>query len=83
MRQSWYAQKIWSQYHKKQMERLMKTHRETETAFLQIRACAGNDDVKEIVAKFMTREQSYTQLLRSVQSNEAKYEVLKAQNIAK
>lgn len=65
------------------MERLMKTHRETETAFLKIRACAGNDDVKEIVAKFMTREQSYTQLLKSVQSNEAKYEVLKAQNIAK
>lgn len=58
----------------------MRTHRENEQAFLKIRACAGNDDVKEIVSKFMTREQSYSQLVKSVQINEAKYEELKSLN---
>lgn len=58
----------------------MTAHKETEVAFMQIRACAGNDDVKEIVAKFMTREQTYVSLLQSVSQSEAKYDVLKISN---
>ena len=45
-----------------------------------MRACAGNSDVKEMVMKFLTREQTYTQLLQSVSDNERKYEVLKQDN---
>lgn len=48
------------------MEREMKAHAQTEQAFKEIRASAGNDDVKEIVHKFMTREQTYISLLQSV-----------------
>ena len=58
----------------------MKEHVDTEQAFLKIRACAGNDDVKEIVAKFMTREQTYVSLLSSVQALESKYDKLKTEN---
>ena len=56
----------------------MKAHRETELAFMQIRACAGNDDVKEIVSKFLSREQTYQSLLQNVKKNEDKYDQLKA-----
>lgn len=52
-------QKVWSQFYKKRMDREMKAHKETEQAYQQIKACAGNDDVKEIVSKFMSREQTY------------------------
>lgn len=61
----------------------MKAHADTEQAFLRIRACAGNDDVKEIVAKFMTREQTYVSLLQSVQNLEKKYDTLKIENLQK
>lgn len=66
MRAQCYVQKAWSQFYKKRMEREMKSHAATEQAFLKIRSCAGNDDVKEIVAKFMSREQTYVSLLSSV-----------------
>jgi len=45
-----------------------------------MRACAGNSDVKEMVMKFLTREQTYTQLLQSVSDNEKKYEIIKQEN---
>lgn len=61
----------------------MKAHAQTEQAFLKIRACAGNDDVKEIVAKFMTREQTYVSLLHSVQNLEKKYDQLKTEHAQK
>jgi len=57
----------------------MKAHKDTERAFMQIRACAGNDDVKEIVSKFMSREQTYVSLLQSVKKSEDKYDELKGQ----
>lgn len=70
-------QKVWSQFYKKKMDREMKSHRETEDAYQQIKACAGNDDVKEIVNKFMSREQTYQSLLSSVKQSEDKYDILK------
>lgn len=45
-----------------------------------MRACAGNSDVKEMVMKFLTREQTYTQLLQSVSDNERKFEIMKQEN---
>lgn len=58
----------------------MKHYSQTEQAFQKMRACAGNSDVKEMVMKFLTREQTYTQLLQSVSDNEKKYEILKQEN---
>jgi len=73
------VQRVWSQFYKKRMDREMKNHKETEAAYQQIKACAGNDDVKEIVSKFMSREQTYQSLLTSVKQSEDKYDHLKAQ----
>jgi hypothetical protein len=65
------------------MEREMIGHRETEAAYQQIKACAGNDDVKEIVSKFMSREQTYQSLLQNVKQSEDKYDMLKETTRAK
>jgi len=77
LRAHWHVQKVWSQFYKKRMEREMLAHRETEAAYQQIKACAGNDDVKEIVSKFMSREQTYQSLLVNVKQSEDKYDLLK------
>jgi hypothetical protein len=37
-------------------------------------------DVQEMVRKFLTREQTYSQLLKTVTESEAKIEVLKVSN---
>lgn len=63
MKETFLVNKIWSQFHKKRMEREMKAHMQTEQAFLKMRACAGNSDVKEMVNKFLSREQTYSSLL--------------------
>lgn len=57
----------------------MKTHVETETAFLKMRACAGNSDVKEMVIKFLQREQTYNSLLQNINRLENKYDALTVQ----
>lgn len=80
MRDAFYVQTAWSHYFKKRMDREMKHYAQTENAFQKMRACAGNSDVKEMVMKFLTREQTYTQLLQSVSDNERKYEILKQEN---
>jgi hypothetical protein len=48
------------------MEREMKRTYEFENAFQKIRAATGYSDVQDIVQKFLTREQTYAQLLYSV-----------------
>ncbi len=45
-----------------------------------MRACAGNSDVKEMVQKFLTREQTYKSLLQNIGKLESKYESLKVTN---
>lgn len=80
MKEKFYIQKIWSCYFKKRMERQMKEHAHTEQAFQLMRACAGNSDVKEMVQKFLTREQTYKSLLQNIGKLESKYELLKVSN---
>ena len=57
---------------KKKMEKEMKRTFEIEDAFQKIRASTGFSDVQEIVHKFLTREQTYSQLLMAVSENERK-----------
>ena len=48
-----------------------------------MRVCAGNSDVKEMVNKFLTREQTFISVLKSVSDFEEKYDSLKAFNADK
>lgn len=61
----------------------MNNYRHIEESFQEIRAKTNNSDVREIVQKFMTKEQTYAQLLLAVSANEQKYDELKAANSEK
>lgn len=83
MREQFLVQKIWTQFYKKRMERVMQANKFNEQAFLKMRACAGNSDVKEMVNKFLQRETTYGSLLHNISTLEDKYESLSQQNEAK
>ena len=61
----------------------MANYRHIEESFQTIRTQTNNSDVREIVQKFMTKEQTYASLLLAVSENERKYDELKAINVAK
>ena len=58
----------------------MGHYRHIEESFQTIRHQTNNSDVREIVQKFMTKEQTYASLLLAVSQNEQKYDDLKEQN---
>jgi cell fate (sporulation/competence/biofilm development) regulator YlbF (YheA/YmcA/DUF963 family) len=55
------------------MKREMNTHAHTEQAFMRMRACAGNSDVREMVSKFLSREQTFQSLLKQIAGFETRY----------
>lgn len=80
MQENLLAQKFWSSFLKVKMEKAMKSNFEIENAFQKIRASTGCNDVQEIVQKFLTREQTYSQLLGQVSMNEEKIDALRTDN---
>ena len=80
MQENYMVQKLWSALLKKKMEKEMSRFREIEEAFQKIRASTGFSDVQEIVHKFLTREQTYSQLLMAVSDNERKIDNLRREN---
>lgn len=58
----------------------MKRTSQFEKAFQEIRAATGYSDVQDIVQKFLTREQTYAQLLYSVGEQEEKIDDLRQDN---
>ena len=61
----------------------MQHFEQIEVAFSKIKGCTGNSDVREMVTKYMTKEQTYAHLLQEVNKNEKKFDELKAANEVK
>lgn len=80
MQENLLAQKLWSAFLKSKMEKEMNRTHDIEEAFQKIRAATGFSDVQEIVHKFLTREQTYSQLLMAVSDNETKIDNLRRDN---
>lgn len=80
MRENFMAQKLWAVFLKKKMEKEMVKSAEVEDAFQTIRAATGMTDIHSIVQKFLTREQTYSQLLVNVAEGERKIDALKKEN---
>jgi hypothetical protein len=80
MRENFMAQKLWAIFLKKKMEKEMVKSAEVEDAFQTIRAATGMTDIHSIVQKFLTREQTYSQLLVNVAESERKIDTLKKEN---
>jgi len=80
IRENFMAQKLWAVFLKKKMEKEMYNSSEVEDAFQTIRAATGITDIHSIVHKFLTREQTYSQLLVNVAESERKIDSLKKEN---
>lgn len=80
MQENYLAQRFWSAFLKNKMEKEMKRTADIEKAFQTIRAATGLSDVQDIVNRFLTREQTYSQLLAQVADNEDKIDRLRSAN---
>lgn len=80
MRENFMVQKLWSVFLKRKMEKEMQDTASIEDAFQKIRSATGLTDVQDIVHKFLTREQTYSQLLVAVAEAEHKIDELKKEN---
>lgn len=65
---------------RKKMEREMKKSAAIDEAFKAIKTATQVTDVQELVRKFLTREQTYSSLLTTVNESEAKIDILKKEN---
>jgi hypothetical protein len=77
MRETLYLNKLWNTFMRKKMEREMTKSHAIDEAFKTIKTATGVNDVQEMVRKFLTREQTYSQLLATVSESEAKIDKLK------
>jgi len=80
MRENLYIQKLWNSFMRKKMEKEMKNSAQIDEAFKAIKTATGVTDVQEMVKKFLTREQTYSQLLVKVSEFERHIEQLKTDN---
>ena len=65
---------------KRKMHKEMESSRNIDEAFKQIKTHTGVTDVQAMVRRFQQREQTYTALLQTVSSSEAKVDALKKDN---
>jgi len=80
MREDLYCQKLWNTYMRKRMEKEMRNSAQIDEAFKNIKTATQVTDVQEMVSKFMTRETTYSQLLKTVSESESKIDHLKKSN---
>lgn len=77
MQEKFLVQRLYSAFLKKKMENEMNNNRYIEDAFQKIRTATNLSNVNEIVHRFLTREQTYSELLIAVSENERKIEKLR------
>ena len=65
---------------RKKMEREMRNSQSIDDAFKAIKTATGVTDVQDMVRKFLTREQTYSQLFMAVSESERKIDKLKKDN---
>jgi septation ring formation regulator EzrA len=80
MRENLLIQKLWNVFLRKKMENEMRNSQQIDEAFKAIKTETGVTDVQEMVKKFLTREQTYSQLLFNVNDSERKIEKVQADN---
>lgn len=65
---------------RKRMEKEMRNSAQIDEAFKNIKTATQVTDVQEMVRKFLTREQTYSSLLKTVSESESKIDYLKKSN---
>ena len=80
MRNYLYINKLWNAFMRKKMHKEVQKTQAIDEAFKQIKTHTGVTDVQAMVRRFQQREQTYTALLQTVSSSEAKVDTLKKDN---
>lgn len=80
MRENFMLNKLWNAYIRKKMEKEMKESAHIDDAFKKIKTATGVTDVQELVHKFLTREQTYSELLVAVADSENRIDKLRKEN---
>ena len=80
MRKEFMFNKLWNAFIRKKMEREMKTSAPIDEAFKTIKTATGVTDIQELVHKFLTREQTYSELLVAVADSESRIDKLRREN---
>jgi len=80
MRQEFMLHKLWNAFMRQKMAREMQASAGIDEAFKKIKTFTGVTDVQELVHKFLTKEQTYSELLVAVADSEARIDKLKAEN---
>ena len=80
MRKEFMFNKLWNAFIRKKMEKEMKTSAHIDDAFKAIKTATGVTDIQELVHKFLTREQTYSELLMAVADSESKIDKLRREN---
>ena len=62
------------------MEKEMQKSSQIDSAFKDIKTATGVTDVQELVKRFLTREQTYSDLLQNVNDSDKKVDILKRDN---
>lgn len=65
---------------RKRMEKEMRNSAQIDEAFKNIKTATQVTDVQEMVRKFLTREYTYSSLLKTVSESESKIDYLKKSN---
>jgi cell division protein FtsB len=65
---------------RRKIEREIREYENVEKAYQKIKASTGLNDTREIVHRFVNREQTYSELLISIADYEKKIGVLKKHN---
>ena len=80
MRDNLHIQNLWDKFMKKKMDNEMRNSAPIDEAFKAINTATGVKDVQDLVRKFLTREQTYTQMLSNVSTSEKRIDNLKKEN---
>lgn len=80
MREALLIQKLWNVFLRKKMKQQMENSAQIDEAFKAIKTETGVTDVQEMVKRFCTREETYTNLLVNVKDSENKVSKLMLDN---
>ena len=80
MRKEFMFNKLWNSFIRKKMQKEMKDSSHIDEAFKAIKTATGVTDIQELVHKFLTREQTYSELLVAVADSESRIDKLRREN---
>eukprot|EP00344_Euplotes_crassus_P004342 CAMPEP_0197000856 /NCGR_PEP_ID=MMETSP1380-20130617/5697_1 /TAXON_ID=5936 /ORGANISM="Euplotes crassus, Strain CT5" /LENGTH=532 /DNA_ID=CAMNT_0042418309 /DNA_START=9 /DNA_END=1607 /DNA_ORIENTATION=- len=80
MRREFMFNKLWNSFIRKKMQKEMKESTHIDEAFKAIKTATGVTDVQKLVEKFLTREQTYSELLVAVADSESRIDKLRREN---